>query len=62
MAEKDAAASRRDFLRLASVGAAAAGVASATGASAAVPAVEEAAGEGYRKTAHVQAYLDSCRF
>ena len=62
MAEKDAAASRRDFLRLASVGAVGAGVASATGANAASASVETTAGDGYRETAHVKAYIDSCRF
>jgi hypothetical protein len=63
MAEKDPASSRRDFLRLASVGAAAASVASATGAQAATGmSVDEVAGDGYRETAHVKAYLDSARF
>ena len=63
MAERDAASNRRDFLRLASLGAAAAGAASATGAQAATGlAVEEVAGDGYRETAHVKAYLDSARF
>jgi hypothetical protein len=65
MTEKDERGSRRDFLRLASLGAAG-GVAAATGASAAEvdgPAEPEAGSEtGYRKTAHVAAYLDSCRF
>lgn len=63
MTEKDGRDSRRDFLRLASLGAAAGGVAAATGASAAETVEAPAEGEaGYRKTAHVAAYLDSCRF
>jgi len=62
MAEKEGATNRRQFLSLASVGAAAAGVAAATGGAAQAAPVEPAAGEGYRETAHVMAYLDSCRF
>lgn len=61
MADRDTASSRRDFLRLASLGAAASGVAMATGAEAA--SVEPAAeATGYRETPHVRAYLESCRF
>ncbi len=52
---------RRDFLRLASVGAAAAGAAAV--ASAPADAAEEAPTElGYRKTKHVETYLETCRF
>lgn len=61
MADKDAASSRRDFLRLASLGAAATGVAAATGAEAAAPEAPSGAA-GYRETPHVRAYLESCRF
>jgi len=54
-------ASRRDFLRLASVGAATAGAAAV--ASAPALAAEEAPETpGYRKTKHIEAYLETCRF
>lgn len=62
MAEKEGATNRRQFLSLASVGAAAAGVAAAAGDTAQAAPVEPAAQEGYRETPHVKAYLDSCRF
>jgi len=59
--EHEGRASRRDFLKVASVGASAAGVAALAGAK--DVSAEEAATElGYRKTEHVKAYLDSCRF
>jgi len=48
MSEEKAAASRRDFLKLASVTAPAAAVVAGSG--------------GYRKTEHVEKYLDSARF
>ncbi len=52
---------RRDFLRLASVGATAATAAAV--ASAPAEAAEETATElGYRKTKHVETYLETCRF
>lgn len=52
---------RRDFLRLASVGAATATAAAV--ASAPAHAAEEAETElGYRKTKHVETYLETCRF
>lgn len=61
MSDKDNSTSRRDMLKLAALGAPAVAVAAvAPKAAAAAPA--ETAGEGYRKTAHVQAYLDSARF
>ncbi|MEL6482871.1 MAG: twin-arginine translocation signal domain-containing protein [Pseudomonadota bacterium] len=52
--------SRRDLLKLGLAAAPAAAVTVVTGGKAEA-AVEEA-GEGYRKTAHVKAYLDSTRF
>lgn len=58
---KDAPAGRRDFLKLAALGAPAAAAASVAGAGEA--AASDAPTElGYRETAHVKAYLDSCRF
>lgn len=61
MADIDETAGRRGFLKLATLGAAASGVAAATGGRAEA-AAEDAPREGYRETAHVKAYLDSCRF
>jgi len=58
MSEDKAATSRRDFLKLATVAAPAVAVAAVTGTEA---AVAENSG-GYRKTEHVQKYLDSARF
>lgn len=61
MAEKSTGESRRAFLKLAGVAAPAAAV-----AAVAVPteaaAAETGAGEGLRKTPHVEAYLKSARF
>jgi hypothetical protein len=59
--EREATASRRDFLKVATVGASAAGAAALAGAG------EASAGEaptelGYHKSEHVRAYLESCRF
>lgn len=53
------AANRRDFLKLAALGA------PATAASVIVAPAAQAAqpsGDGYRETAHVRAYLASARF
>lgn len=51
---------RRDFLKLAVVGAPAAAAASvATGGEALAAAPTEL---GYRETPHVKSYLESCRF
>jgi hypothetical protein len=61
MSEDKAATSRRDFLKLATVAAPAVAVAAATGTATAEAAVVENSG-GYRKTEHVQKYLDSARF
>lgn len=52
---------RRDFLKLASVGAPAAAVA-AVAAPEEAAAIETHEGKGLRETAHVKAYLDSARF
>lgn len=54
-------ASRRSFLKLATVGAPSAAVA-AVAAPKDAKAAPETAGSGLRKTEHVKAYLDSARF
>ncbi len=56
-----AAASRRDFLKLATTGAPAVAVALAAGSEAA-EAEEAPTALGLRKTAHVKAYLETARF
>ena len=61
MGEDKAATSRRDFLKLASVTAPAAAVAVVAGAETA-EAAEVAGSGGYRKTEHVEKYLESARF
>jgi len=61
MSEEMAAASRRDFLKLATIAAPAAAAAAVTGSSAAEAAAPESEG-GYRRTEHVEKYLDSARF
>jgi len=54
---------RRDFLRLAGLGATAGTVAIATGAgSDEAEATEHAKGAGYRKTAHVEKYYKLASF
>jgi len=58
--EREGRSSRRDFLKLASAGAAAAGVATVAGSAEAAEAPADA--DGYRKTDHVKKYLESCRF
>ncbi len=56
----EAVSGRRDFLKLATVGAPAAVAASvATGGQAVAAEPTEL---GYTETAHVKAYLESCRF
>ena len=58
--EDEAASGRRDFLKLAAVGAPAAVAATvATGGQALAAEPTEL---GYTETPHVKAYLDSCRF
>jgi hypothetical protein len=57
------AAGRRDFLKLASVGAAAGTVAAAIGGTReAEAAAPEARTEGYRETAHVKRFYELARF
>ncbi|WP_112323220.1 twin-arginine translocation pathway signal protein [Oceanibium sediminis] len=63
MSEKEKkAASRRDFLKLASVSAPAAVATLAVSGTEAAAAPEDAKGSGLRDTAHTRAYLDSARF
>lgn len=52
---------RRNFLKLATVAAPATAIAAVSGGQAAAEVTEEA-GKGLRKTAHVNAYLESARF
>jgi hypothetical protein len=61
MSEDKVAASRRDFLKFATVAAPAAAVAAVTGTGTAEAAVVENSG-GYRETEHVKKYLASARF
>ena len=61
MSEDKAATSRRDFLKLASVAAPAVAVVTVTGTGTAEAAAVEGSG-GYRRTEHVEKYLDSARF
>ena len=61
MSDEKAAASRRDFLKLATAAAPAVAVATVAGTGTAEAAVA-GQGAGYRKTEHVQKYLDSARF
>lgn len=56
------AASRRDFLKLASTSVPAAAAAVAIAPKAAEADTAEATGEGLRDTAHTRAYFDSARF
>lgn len=60
MAKPKEVSGRRDFLKLATVGApvVAAATLAGTESEAAAPKTEL----GYSETAHVKAYLDSCRF
>lgn len=55
-------AKRRDFLRLASVGAVSGAAAAAVGAPAAEAKVESETAAGYRETAHVKQAYDLARF
>lgn len=56
-------AGRRDFLRLASVGAVAGTVAAAAGGTREAEAAEpEASAKGYRETAHVKKFYELARF
>lgn len=63
MTESKAAASRRDFLKLAAAGAPAVAVTAVAGTRAeAGVAAAEAPGEGLRRTEHVEKYLETARF
>jgi hypothetical protein len=53
---------RRNFLKLAAVGAPAAAAATTVATTEEAEAATESKGEGLRKTAHVKAYLESARF
>jgi len=57
---EDKAASRRDFLKLAATGVPAVAAVAVTGGRA--EAGEPVAGEGLRRTDHVERYLASARF
>ncbi|MEM6421155.1 MAG: twin-arginine translocation pathway signal protein [Pseudomonadota bacterium] len=61
MSDKDTGTSRRDMLRLAALGVPAAAV-TVVAPKAAEAAAPETAQDGYRKTAHVEAYLETARF
>jgi len=61
MSEDKVAASRRDFLKFATVAAPAAAVAVVAGTGTAEAAVVENS-SGYRETEHVKKYLASARF
>ncbi len=58
---EDKVSGRRDFLKLATVGAPAAAAAAVAGSGEAL-AAEVKTELGYSETPHVKAYLDSCRF
>lgn len=62
MSKEKENASRRDFLKLASVSAPAALAAVAVSGEAAEAATTEEQGSGLRDTAHTRAYFDSARF
>ena len=58
---EDKVSGRRDFLKLATVGAPVAAAAAVAGSGEAM-AAEVKTELGYSETPHVKAYLDSCRF
>lgn len=65
MSDDKAATSRRDFLKLASVTVPAVAVVAVTGAGTAEAAGARESGSGsggYRRTEHVEKYLESARF
>ncbi|MSU90142.1 twin-arginine translocation signal domain-containing protein [Rhodobacteraceae bacterium 2CG4] len=62
MAKDDKGASRRDFLKLASVSAPAAAVAVVAAPQAAEAASEQGGGDGLRDTPHTRAYFETARF
>ena len=59
---EDGKASRRDFLKLASVSAPAAVAAATLSGPAQADTIAEEAGEGLRDTAHTRAYYESLKF
>lgn len=61
MTEEKSATSRRDFLKLAGVAAPAAAAVAVTGSGTAEASAPEV-GSGYRRTGHVEKYLESARF
>ncbi len=61
MSDDKAANSRRDFLKLATVAAPAAAAVAVT-SSGTAEAATETSGSGYRKTEHVEKFLESARF
>lgn len=61
MTEKSEASNRRDFLKLAAVGAPAAALA-ATPGTAEADELAAGAGEGLRRTEHVRKYFETARF
>lgn len=58
---KETGQNRRDFLKLGAVAAPALAVSTVAGEAGAVE-IADTAGEGLRKTPHVEAYLKSARF
>jgi len=62
MAKDDKGASRRDFLKFASVSAPAAAAVMVAAPEQAEAATADAKGDGLRDTAHTRAYFDSARF
>ena len=58
----DKAASRRDFLKMAATGVPVAAAVAATGGTAEAAGPDTTAGEGLRRTEHVDRYLESARF
>jgi hypothetical protein len=60
--DKDKTASRRDFLKMASVSAPAALAAVAVSGEAAVAAEPDQTGSGLQDTAHTRAYFESAKF
>ncbi len=59
---EDKAASRRDFLKLASVSAPAAAASVVVSGTSAEAATDSVKGDGLRDTAHTRAYFESARF
>lgn len=60
--EERSVTDRRDFLKLASLGAVVTGATVVAGGAAQADTTEEQTGSGYRETAHVKTYYDLARF